>query len=362
MQWGNCTMLTTSTYAPRPVRKTMGGLVALGLSVLLAACSSSSGTATKSAVKGRSTHACARASRSDLKSGVRTMSFGGAERQYTLHLPPGYDGNAPLPVILNLHGFTSTMSQQDTVSNLPEMGGKRGYAVVTPQALKAQVPVAGGGAQPFWNIIPLVAPAVDTGTTQPVAGTTDDLGFLKALLDTVEHEHCIDTTREYVTGISLGGAMTEAMACENDQRFAAIAPISGINIVKVCQAKKATPTIAFHGDADPLVPYTGGGMFGYDLGLPPVEQRLGEIAKLGGCNAGPTTSSVAKDVRLIRWQCPAGMAVELYKVLGGGHTWPGAGTYLHRDAAESAPSKVGRETESIVATKLILDFFDSHRQ
>jgi polyhydroxybutyrate depolymerase len=340
----------------------MGGLVALGLSVLLAACSGSSGTATKRAERSSSTRACARASRSNLKSGVRTMSFGGTERQYTLHLPPGDDGSKPLPVVLNLHGFTSNMDQQDTVSNLPEMGGKRGYAVVTPQALNAQVPVSGSSAQPFWNIIPLVAPAVDTATTQTVAGTTDDLGFLKALLDTVEREHCIDTTREYVTGISLGAAMTEAMACENDHRFAAIAPISGINIVKVCRAKQATPTIAFHGDADPLVPYTGGGMFGYNLGLPAVELRLSEIAKLGGCEAGPATTTVAKDVRLLRWHCPAGFAVELYKVLGGGHTWPGAGTYVRSNAAELDRFHVGRETESIVATKLILDFFDAHRR
>ena len=238
------------------------------------------------------------------------MTFGGKERQYTLHLPPGDDGSEPLPVILNLHGFTSGMRQEDAVSNLPEMGGKRGYAVVTPQALTAQVPVAGGADQPFWNIIPLVAPAVDTATTQPVAGTTDDLGFLTALLDTVEGEHCIDTAREYVTGISLGGAMTEAMACENDGRFAAVAPIAGINIVKVCQAKTATPTIAFHGDADQLVPYAGGGMFDFDLGLPAVETRLAEIAKLGGCEAGPETTTVAEDVKLIRWDCPAGMAVE----------------------------------------------------
>jgi polyhydroxybutyrate depolymerase len=340
----------------------MGALVALGLSVLLAACSGSSGTATKDAEKSSSTKACPRASRSNVKSGVRTMTFGDKERQYTLHVPPGYDGSKPVPVILNLHGFTSGMSQEDTVSNLPEMGGKRGYAIVTPQALKAQIPVAGGADQPFWNIIPLVAPAVTTETTQPVAGTTDDLAFLDALLDTVEQEHCIDTTREYVTGISLGGAMTEAMACENGNRFAAVAPISGINIVKVCQAKTATPTIAFHGDADQLVPYTGGGMFGYDLGLPAVEQRLGEIAKLGGCDAGPATTTVAKDVKLIRWGCPTGMAVELYKVLGGGHTWPGAGTYLHRDPAGNASSRIGRETESIVATKLMLDFFDSHRR
>ena len=63
------------------------------------------------------------------------MQFGDREREYTLHLPPGYDGRERLPVILNLHGFTSNMDQQDTVSNLPEMAGERGYAVVTPQAL-----------------------------------------------------------------------------------------------------------------------------------------------------------------------------------------------------------------------------------
>jgi polyhydroxybutyrate depolymerase len=337
--------------------------VALGLVVLVAACSSGGSERSSSRdAADRATPACPGSSSSDVESGVRTMQFGDTERQYTLHLPPGYDGRERLPVILNLHGFTSNMDQQDTVSNLPEMAGERGYAVVTPQALEADIPVAGGSGQPFWNIIPLVAPAVDV-PTQEVPGVTDDIAFLAALLDEVERELCVDTTREFVTGMSNGGAMTAALACEYDDRFAAVAPVAGINIVKVCDATEATPLIVFHGDADGLVPYEGGGMFGYELGLPSVEQRVGEIAKLGACAEPPTETEVADDVTRLRWKCPAGMGAELYKVLGGGHTWPGAGTYVDAQGTrDEAPPTVGHETGNLVATELMLDFFDAHRR
>jgi polyhydroxybutyrate depolymerase len=58
-------------------------------------------------------------------------------------------------------------------------------------------------------------------------------------------------------------------------------------------------------------------------------------------------------VEHVTWpRCPKTGTVELYRVLGGGHTWPGA------IAIQS--DRLGETTESTSATQLILDFFDTH--
>ena len=45
------------------------------------------------------------------------------------------------------------------------------------------------------------------------------------------------------------------------------------------------------------------------------------------------------------------------------NTWPGAGTYVDAQGTrDEAPPAVGDETENIVATELMLDFFDAHRR
>ena len=51
--------------------------------------------------------------------------------------------------------------------------------------------------------------------------------------------------------------------------------------------------------------------------------------------------------------CAGGSAVELYTVVGGGHTWPGSSVVL--SAAAFGPT-----TESISATRLMLAFFAGH--
>ena len=119
--------------------------------------------------------------------------------------------------------------------------------------------------------------------------------------------------------------------------------------------------LAFHGTADPIVPYQGGDYFsGAPLGrlfsvtpAKPVDAAVAAWAAFDGCGTPSTQSFVGADVQRIAWpDCPATGTVELYRVIGGGHTWPGA-TPVRAD-------QLGATTSSIDATTLILDFFDAH--
>jgi len=292
---------------------------------------------------------------------VRTV-VGGVARDYELEIPPGYDGTTRVPLLLSLHGFTSNIADVDAVSRFPREAGRRGYVVVTPQAPSVVLPVTTGLVDvPLWNIAPVFRPR--TGTF-PQASDGDDLGYLERLLDHLEGMLCIDTGREYVSGISLGAGMTMALVCAPGRRFAAAAPVAGVNLATTCADPHATPLIAFHGDADPFVRFQGRDFFGRDVGLPAVPERIARLAVLSGCGPDPRTSRPQPRVRLLTWRCPEGMEAELYQVIGGGHAWPGAPA-AHSGLALVASGGAGanaRTAPGVDATARILDFFDRHRR
>jgi poly(3-hydroxybutyrate) depolymerase len=82
-----------------------------------------------------------------------------------------------------------------------------------------------------------------------------------------------------------------------------------------------------------------------------------------------------EDVEYLQWvNCAEGIDVELYRVLGGGHTWPGMLNHLDAeqlgalansqslvDAADLDVAEIaGHMTRNIEATQLMMDFFDDH--
>jgi polyhydroxybutyrate depolymerase len=287
----------------------------------------------------------------------RHVDFQGVSREYQLSIPPGYEGAKAAPLILNIHGFTSNIEEQDIVSNLPAMGGARGYVVVTPQGETRTTGSPSPDGTPQWN--------VDLNAT----GRLDDVHFLLGIVDSLQAELCIDKSRVYVAGVSNGASMTMALRCAAGARFAAMAPVAGVNIGPTCPGAAAVPLITFHGDADPLVPY--GGRAGGDS----VEAKVSAVAKDNGCTGAPETTSPFDDARhLVATGCPNGMDVELWHIIGGGHTWPGVTTYVDPNTARKNPDGspkgspygaeplVKHQSTNVVATTFMLDFFDKHRR
>jgi len=75
-----------------------------------------------------------------------------------------------------------------------------------------------------------------------------------ALVDDLCQRHAVDRDRIYLTGLSMGGYGTWAVACEAPERFAAIAPICGGGDPTKADRLVGLPTWAFHGSADRVVP------------------------------------------------------------------------------------------------------------
>lgn|SRR5688572_6599114 len=77
---------------------------------------------------------------------------------------------------------------------------------------------------------------------------------LLALLDDIEQHYDVDPERLYVTGLSMGGFGTWAVAIAAPDRFAAIAPICGGGDPSRVGVLRHLPVWAFHGARDPIVP------------------------------------------------------------------------------------------------------------
>jgi polyhydroxybutyrate depolymerase len=149
--------------------------------------------------------------------------------------------------------------------------------------------------------------------------------------------------------------------------------VAGLQAPVGCHPSRAVPVVAFHGTADPFVPYAGGigpkalalpapdgssGTLGQSLGPkarkgPSIPEQTTAWAKRNGCSTTPIDHVVASDVTLITYHCPAGHEVELYRVTGGGHAWPGS------SFTNSISGIVGPTTFSISADDLMWAFFQS---
>lgn len=299
-----------------------------------------------------------------------SVPVGEIERTVERVVPPSFDGSKRLPLVVDLHGFTSTIAQQNLFSNLPEEAAERGYLLLTPQAEPATVPVGDGSMESsYWNIYPELE--------ENLAGVQDDVGFLTGLIDDAVSKLCADEDRVYLTGFSNGAGLATLMACELSGRVAAIAPVAGVNLAPDCGHLDPVSVIAFHGDADPLVTYEGGSAARRLVDSPPVESRVGQFAEEADCSPDPTVTEPFDDIVIRKWTgCVAGTEVELYTVRGGGHTWPGMLNYV--DVAELAAGSdavrlaemagvdlgtiAGHMTTNVEATSAMLDFFDAHQR
>lgn len=153
---------------------------------------------------------------------------------YLVYLPDGYDGgDAAYPLVLFLHG-----------------SGERGDDVEKVKAWGPPKHLEKG--EGIWADFPAIVIA-----PQCPAGRRWDADELLALLDEVESMYRVDADRVSVTGLSMGGYGTWAVAERAADRLAAIVPICGGYPYASAAAPEAIgrlPVWAFHGDADRVVP------------------------------------------------------------------------------------------------------------
>jgi len=236
----------------------------------------------------------------------------GIIRTYITYIPPSYNPSSASPLVLNFHGRGSNATQQYYYGDFRGIADTAGFIVVHPEG------------------------TVDQGTTHwnvggPVLGSTvDDLGFTNALLDTLLNQYNIDANRIYSTGMSNGGYMSFHLACQLSDRIAAVASVTGSMTpytYNSCNPLHPTPIMQIHGTLDPTVPYNG------DSWTKSIDEVTEYWSNFNNCNTNPNINDIPNtnliDQSTVKQYVynngDNGSTVEHYKVIGGGHTWPGFG-------------------------------------
>lgn len=243
-----------------------------------------------------------------------TMTYNGIQRSYILYVPAVYTSSplSDVPLVFNFHGYTSNATSQMWYGDFRSIADTAGFLVVHPQGL------LDNNSTTHWNIPGWFISSVD------------DIGFTNALLDTLITNYSIDTNRVYSTGMSNGGFFSFLLACEMSDRIAAVASVTGgmtAMMINNCNPSHPTPVMQIHGTSDGVVAYDG------SLITEPIDSIISYWVNYNGNNTPASITTLpdinTNDGSTVQWhQYLGGMngaEVEHYKVLGGGHTWPGSG-------------------------------------
>jgi polyhydroxybutyrate depolymerase len=240
---------------------------------------------------------------------VDSVFVGGQYRSYRLYVPAIYTGATARPLILNLHGYTSNAQQQQLYSNFMPIADTANFLMVFPNGTYSS-------GQRFWN----------AGISSALV---NDIAFLNALIDSLDLIYNINLNRVYSTGMSNGGYMSHTLACELSNRITAIASVTGsifnTQYGSNCHPMRPVPVMQIHGTNDPTVPYIGSST------SMPIDSVVKYWVTKNNCNPVATFSNVpntsstdgctAEHYRYLNGT--SGSSVELYKIIGGTHTWPG---------------------------------------
>ena len=235
---------------------------------------------------------------------IQTFEWQNVQRQYLVRTPENYES---LPVMFFLHGLGDNITRCDQEFNFTQVAEDFGWMVVIPQALNE-------GYGSMWN----------AGLT---ASTTNDSGFLMALLDSLAVQYPVNQDSIFFTGFSMGGFMSHRMAIEHGDRINAAAPVSGLITTYMANhtAAALVRLLDIHGTNDPVVGYDGGSeYFGYQLGLS-VDNILNYWKNANGCANEPVIDTLPDTqndgLRFVQYVYPGTKELRHIKVIGGNHTW-----------------------------------------
>ncbi len=261
-------------------------------------------------------------------------------RTFRVHVPPSYDGSSARPLVVMLHGGGGSGRQfEDNSSDMDPIADRERFITVYPD---------GTGLVRSWNAGGCCA--------QSVSNDVDDVGFIAALLDLLESQLCVDQRRVFATGMSNGAMLTHRLACELTDRFAAVAPVAGVDMTARCTPARAIPLMHVHGTADEHVPWDGGpGCGPTNVPFTPVPESMERWRARNGCQSATQPGFAQGDGHCSDYQgCRADTS--LCAVDGCGHSWPGG----QPPADLVACPGNGPQSTTFHASEVIWSFFAAH--
>ena len=245
-----------------------------------------------------------------------TVTVNLGDRPFKLHVPKRYDRATRMPLVVLLHGYSSSADTAEGYLHLTAESERRGFLYAMPDGTKDP------RGNRFWNATEACCDFSGTGV--------DDSGYLHRLLDAVKASYSVDAGRVYFIGHSNGGFMAYRMACEHAVEVTAIVSLAGAapDDPARCTPGRPVSVLQIHGTADRTIYFEGGTNNGQ-----PYPSAAGSLAlwrRLDGCADRPTTSAAPMDlesglagpettVTTYLTGCRADTRVELWSIADGGH-------------------------------------------
>ena len=241
------------------------------------------------------------------------VTFPGS-RPFKLQVPTAYTKSKPAPLIIALHGYTSTGADTEKYLKLGPVADARGILYVAPDGS-----LDNNGLQ-FWNATPACC--------NFSGSKVNDEAYIMSIINAVSKKYNVDQKRIYVVGHSNGGFMSHHMACSDSNRIAAIASFAGATYKdqSMCKPNRPITILQIWGTVDETISYTGGAVL---APYPGAAETIADWAKLDKCNAKIITSpakiniesSIAGNETTVSSYagCANKTTVELWSIAGGHH-------------------------------------------
>lgn len=242
----------------------------------------------------------------------RSIEVEGETREYLIYVPNTYDTIQSFPLMLNFHGWTMSARNQMEVSDMRALSETDEFILVYPQGTRLW-------GSTHWNV-----------GSWTLGSNAKDVEFIAALINQIADNYNIDNERVYACGYSNGGFFCHELACQLSQKIAAIGTVAA-NIseetINNCNPSHPIPIITISGTRDDEVEYDGS-MPERTLSQ---EETLEYWRTFNKVDTVPIITNMP-DLNLldgstaVRYQYVNGdndSEVEHYKVVDGGHDWPG---------------------------------------
>ena len=306
-----------------------------------------------------------------------TLSVAGwSDRDYDIEVPASYRCGQPIAVAIAFHGGGGNKANMrqtacpggdlTSAGCIDSIALAAGMAIVFPNGTKVTGSDAltpdgirtwnAGGGNNGYNCVS--GNACNNGV--------DDIAYVRALAADIASHLDVDPKRVFATGFSNGAALTQRLACQTADVFAAIAPVSGENQYALdgCTPSQRVAILDTHGTADGCWPYPGGVGNCVDAGLyVSVATTLAGWAGRNGCAATPTLVTlpplpgVNDGTSIVRQSyagCASGGDLVHLQVVGGGHYWS------RGHSSSVSGNSGGVMSQQLDTSQTVIDFFTAH--
>jgi polyhydroxybutyrate depolymerase len=244
------------------------------------------------------------------------IKVGGKQREYILHIPAKLPENSPLLFVI--HGYTDNAENMMNTTGFNAIADENKFAVCYPQGLIDQ------NGKTFWEV----------GYSFTKNMKVNDVEFLTGLAAYLQKKYRLSAARTFATGHSNGADMSVMLACKAPDVFKAVAPVCGSIMKSVFEESlnsKPIPVFMINSTADKTTWWNGdmpnNQGYGPYLSTPELLKFFVEKNKCTQVNVDTLPDTNKQDSSFViserHFNSINGNEVMFYKVVNGGHDWPG---------------------------------------